>query len=429
MSCNSWKEYKLEEICVDITDGSHSSPNSVEYGYPMASVKDMEYHKINLESCRKISEEDYNKLVKGKCKPNVGDVLIAKDGSYLKHVNVVKEEIDLVILSSIAILRPNLEKINPDFLKYYLLNPQVKQTLEQGYVSGSAIRRIVLKDFKRFIVEIPSLKEQKKIVDVLTSLDQKIELNNEMNKTLEEMAQALFKRWFVDFEFPNEEGKPYKSSGGEMVESELGMIPKGWKVYSIADVCDINSSNYSAKEQWSYINYLDTANITKNKIDTIQNIDCKNAKVPSRAKRKVKEDSIVYSTVRPNQLHYGIIKKTVPNMIVSTGFVVLDSKLNYIKNDIIYYWLIQDKNTELLQSIGETSTSTYPSIKPSDIGNMKLVLPPEKFIENLANKFDEINKLIEELKVEEKQLIYMRDLLLPKLMSGEIYVNSTSFEL
>ncbi len=101
---------------------------------------------------------------------------------------------------------------------------------------------------------------------------------------------------------------------------------------------------------------MDTTNITSNKIDNLQKIDCENEKVPSRAKRKVKRDSIVYSTVSPNQLHYGIIKKPIENMIVSTGFVVLDCKIDFIKNDIIYYWLIQDKNTELLQSIGETST-------------------------------------------------------------------------
>ncbi len=83
----------------------------------------------------------------------------------------------------------------------------------------------------------------------MLSLDKKIDLNNEMNKTLEEIAQALFKRWFIDFEIPNEDGGPYKSSGREMVESELGMIPKGWQIYSVDELCDLNKSNYSIKEK------------------------------------------------------------------------------------------------------------------------------------------------------------------------------------
>ena len=83
---------------------------------------------------------------------------------------------------------------------------------------------------KKLDIYLPPLEEQEKIANILSSLDDKIELNNEMNKTLEEMAQSIFKRWFVGFEFPNADGKPYKSSGGEMVESDLGMIPKGWKL-------------------------------------------------------------------------------------------------------------------------------------------------------------------------------------------------------
>ena len=88
-------------------------------------------------------------------------------------------------------------------------------------------------------IVIPSISEQNKISDILSSLDKKIELNNEMNKTLEEMAQALFKRWFVDFEFPNEEGKPYKSSGAEMIESEFGIIPKDWRILKLDEISDI----------------------------------------------------------------------------------------------------------------------------------------------------------------------------------------------
>lgn len=324
-----------------------------------------------------------------------------------------------VIANNMFKISLNRTKIDKTFAYYLLANDKVYSELNASQ-SSSTMPAITFGLISKLKVNLPPLQEQKAIANILSSLDEKIELNNQMNKTLEEMAHSLFKRWFIDFEFPNENGEPYKSSGGEMVESELGMIPKGWRIYSIDELCDLNKSNYSIKEEWEYINYLDTANITNNKIDNIQKIDCENEKVPSRAKRKVKRDSIVYSTVRPNQLHYGIIKNPIENMIVSTGFVVLDSKIDFIKNDIIYYWLIQDNNTELLQSIGETSTSTYPSIKPSDIGILKLSLPPKEIIKNLEDKFDKVNVLIDQLKREEKQLIELRDSLLPKLMSGEV---------
>lgn len=348
---------------------------------------------------------------------NEDDIIYTRTG----QVGLVYTGVNGCVHNNCFKVIPNREVLDRGYVYYYLKSDRMLQN-SNNIASGSVQKDLTHKTFKTVRIAYPSIDKQKKIADILFSLDKKIELNNEMNKTLEEMAQTLFKRWFLDFEFPNEDGEPYKSSGGEMDESELGMIPKGWRIYSIDEVCDLNKSNYSIKEKWEYINYLDTANITNNKIDNIQKIDCENEKVPSRAKRKVERDSIVYSTVRPNQLHYGIIKNPIENMIVSTGFVVLDGKIDFIKNDIIYYWLIQDNNTELLQSIGETSTSTYPSIKPRDIGTMKLALPPKEIIKNLEEKFDKINVLIDELKREEKQLIKLRDLLLPKLMSGEIRV-------
>ena len=318
-----------------------------------------------------------------------------------------------------AIIRANSEILLPDFL-YYVTKSRIFKSQADGLVRGSVQKCLFIGAIGEIKIPVPSLKEQEKIVDILSSLDDKIELNNEMNKTLEEMAQSIFKRWFVDFEFPNEDGEPYKSSDGEMVESELGMIPKGWKVVTSEDICNFNKYSYSKKDNWNYINYLDTSNITKNKIDNIQKIDCINEKIPSRAKRKVSENSIVYSTVRPNQLHYGIIKKPVENMIVSTGFATIDSKYDYIKNDFIYYWLTQSQNTDKLQAIGETSTTTFPAIKATDIKKMKLVISDENMLREISNKLDKINLYLNDLREEEILLKEIRDSLLSKLMNGHI---------
>lgn len=148
-----WRIVSLEEVCDRITDGSHMSPKSASDGKPMASVKDMHSWGIDISSCRIISNEDYDKLVRNDCKPRLNDVLIAKDGSYLKHVFVVDEEQDLVILSSIAILRPN-GKFLPNQLALYLGLPQIKERMK-GYVSGVALPRIILKEFRNFKILLP----------------------------------------------------------------------------------------------------------------------------------------------------------------------------------------------------------------------------------------------------------------------------------
>lgn len=148
-----------------------------------------------------------------------------------------------------------------------------------------------------------------------------------------------------------------------------------WKSTRLGDICTTNKDSYSSKDNWKIVNYLDTGSITENKITELQYIDIETDKLPSRARRKVRKDSILYSTVRPNQLHYGIIKELVDNLLVSTGFTVIDVDTNKAIPEFIYYILTQKNTTEQLQAIAEQSVSTYPSIKATDIENLKLKLP------------------------------------------------------
>ena len=153
-------------------------------------------------------------------------------------------------------------------------------------------------------------------------------------------------------------------------------MKSGWKKCKLGDICLINTASYSTSDNYSFINYLDTGSITQNKIEKIQKINLSMEKLPSRAKRKIKYNSIIYSTVRPNQRHYGIIKKHPENFIVSTGFAVIDVDTEKANPDFIYYILIQDEVINSLQAVAEQSVSTYPSIKPSDIEKIDIFLPP-----------------------------------------------------
>ena len=179
-----------------------------------------------------------------------------------------------------------------------------------------------------------------------------------------------------------------------------------WKKIRLGSACRTNTDSYSPKEKWDFVNYLDTGNITNNTIDSIQFIDLTKEKLPSRARRKVRTDSIVYSTVRPNQHHFGIIKSQPENFLVSTGFTVIDVDTNVLNADFLYYLLTQNTLVEALHAIAEQSTSAYPSIKPSDIENLEIEIPDiltQKKIANILNSLDgkvtqnnEINKNLEQ---------------------------------
>lgn len=148
-----------------------------------------------------------------------------------------------------------------------------------------------------------------------------------------------------------------------------------WKECKLGDICKSNIYSYSEKDNWAFVNYLDTGNITENKISDIQFIDLSSESLPSRARRKVQINDIIYSTVRPNQKHFGIIKNQPENFLVSTGFAVLHINKTIADPNFVFYNLIQNENTETLHAIAEQTTSAYPAIKPSDIENLSIKVP------------------------------------------------------
>ena len=182
---SEWITSTIDDICKLVTDGAHNSPKSVDNGYYMASVKDFTAYGFDFSNCRKISEADYLKLKKQGCVPESGDILVGKDGArYFEDVIIYRQKEQPALLSSIAILRVDDTKVTSEFLYYTLKSPAVKKDVRDNYGSGSAIPRIVLKDFKRMPISFPSLKEQKKITNICELLDEKIQLNNRINNNL-----------------------------------------------------------------------------------------------------------------------------------------------------------------------------------------------------------------------------------------------------
>ncbi|MBS7784534.1 restriction endonuclease subunit S [Providencia stuartii] len=186
---DDWEEVTLSDVCHRITDGAHASPKSIENGWAMASVKDMETWGINYDTCRRISKEDYDELVRADCKALKGDILIAKDGSYLKHVFLLEKDIDVVLLSSIAMLRPN-GKYDPMLLTIFLKMNSTREEME-NIVTGAVIPRIVLKDFRKFPIRLPPREYQTKALIQISPIFRKCWLNNSQIKKLENLRDTL----------------------------------------------------------------------------------------------------------------------------------------------------------------------------------------------------------------------------------------------
>ena len=185
-----------------------------------------------------------------------------------------------------------------------------------------------------------------------------------------------------------------------------------WRTVILGDCIKINDAAYSPKEAWPFINYLDTGNITGNCISEIQYLVVGKDKIPSRARRKVQQGDIVYSTVRPNQRHFGLIKKLPNNFLASTGFAVISGKEDLALTDFIYWFLAQDHIVDHLQTLAEQNTSAYPSIRPSDIERLELKLPPlpeQRAIAHILGTLDdkiELNRRMNETLEEMARAIF-----------------------
>lgn len=312
--------------------------------------------------------------------------------------------IDACFPDSVVGFEPYKDKSNVLFVKYMM---DMFKSYMQQISKGTTQDNLSLEKIRRVKFEAPDIEVQDKIANILSSYDFLIENNNKRIKILEQMAENLYKEWFVRFRFP----------GHETAEFENG-IPKGWTRVLIREICEINKDTLSIKKAPSQIKYLDTSSITRGLISELQEMNFADA--PSRARRIVKENSIVYSTVRPNLEHFGILKNVPANLVVSTGFAVLDCKEDVA--NIVYLALASAEITSYCATIAEGAVATYPSIRAEEIGKITIVIPPMSVGVVLNRKIETIFSAINNLQQQSVNLIRQRDLLLPRLMSGKLSV-------
>ena len=342
-------------------------------------------------------------------KYEVGDILLSNIRPYFCKI----WQADKIGSCSgdVLVVRAN-DSIDSKFLYYVLSDPNFfnyDTITSKGTKMPRGNKRAIMK----YLVPHVSMDVQHRIASILSTYDSLIENNTKRISLLEKMAETLYKEWFVRFRFP----------GHENVEMENG-LPKGWKYYRIEDLCDINRETIKIANAPKDILYLDTGSVTRGKISDVESLTFADA--PSRARRIVRNDSIIYSTVRPNLQHYGILKNPPSNLLVSTGFAVLDCK-EEIAN-IVYLALSHPSVYRYCSLIADCAVATYPSIKPKEIGRIYIALPKMSVCKRWNEKIESYYKMINNLQLQNSLLARQRDLLLPRLMSGKLEVKEELLE-
>ena len=322
------------------------------------------------------------------------DILINITGESVTRCCIApKKYLPARVNQHVLIIRPISEQADFHFVYYYFHS--IKPKLHSMAEIGGTRRALTKGMFEQLDILLPPLPEQRAIAGVLSSLDDKLDLLHRQNKTLEAMAEALFRQWFIE-------------------EADAG-----WKTVKVGDFVKTNIASIDKSSNIKTIRYLDTGSLVQGMILEYQPFEISEA--PSRARRIVKHNDILISTVRPDQKHYGIIKNPDKDIIVSTGFCVITCER--INPHFIYTALTMDEMTEFLHSIADGSTSTYPSLKPSDIENIEFQLPPESKLRAFSDYADKAWEKIDRNHNQIRTLERLRDTLLPKLMSGEVRVS------
>ena len=281
---------------------------------------------------------------------------------------------------------------------------------------GSTVKSLRLNHLTNFPISLPSLAEQKAIVKILFDLDTKIELNQRMNKTLEAIAKAIFKHWFIDFEFPNENGEPYKSSEGEMADSELGKIPERWRVGKISEIATQIKDQISPFENPKkiYVHYSIEA------YDSGMKPTNQHGSEILSNKFVVHRHTVLISKLNPRIPRVWPIINAKENSVCSTEFLVFKPKNNLFS--YLYNLLLSNAVKRNLEQKARGTSGSHQRTSSKDIMELSILIPSDEVLELFENSvLPNIIRQDQNIAMQ-LTLAHIRNVLLPKLMSGRIRV-------
>lgn len=360
-----------------------------------------------------ISEQKYNEIDDRFGVPKENDILLTSVGTLGVPYRVAPDDKFYFKDGNITWFR-NLDVTTSEFLFQWLNSDFGKRRLIEKSI-GSTQQALTIIALKSIEIALPPIDERKQIASILSSFDNKIELNRKMNKTLEEMGKVLFKRWFVDFEFPDKQGKPYRTNGGEMVNSELGIIPRGWDVVmydSIIDICGGGTPKTTVDEYWNGSIPFYTPKDSNNDlfvVETEKNVTDLGVK---KSSTKIYPEDTVFITARGT---VGNINMAGVPMAMNQSCYALVGKHAYLT-----YLLTANKVQELIQ---RTHGAVFSTITTSTFQSIKIAWPKTELVDKFSQTITPLFDLIKKNTKENMNLSQARERLLPRLMSGKIRVS------
>ena len=401
---------ELRDVTSHIVDSEHESAPESEDGYPYIKTSDIENGRIDFDNVSYVDKKAYEEWTQ-RLTPKSGDIVLTREAP-VGRVGFIPDGKQVCLGQRTVLIRPDSDCIDKQFLRYLLLRENMQNRFK-SLSTGSTVDHLNLSDLRS--LELPTLPDtnaQRKIGNMLSNFDRKIDLNQERNELLEEIALCLFENWFVDY-------NPYPISN----ESSDNQSPENFNQGSLGDVAEIKHSRNEPEEYpeklfqlYSFSGYDED---TQPELEYGENI--------KSAKYEVGDDTVLVSKLNPSIQRIWRVKNSPERGISSTEFVNLEPKMDYALNYI--YLLTKSNNFQKYLESHTTGTSgSHQRVKQKDILSYPLAIPPEDELKKFNSIIQPILDSVDSSRTECTALENLRDTLLPKLVSGEIRVNDINLE-
>lgn len=408
----------LESLCKEIIDCPHSTPKWQNEGIPVIRNYNLKDGKIDCTNLSFVSEEDYNERVK-RAIPEESDIIISREAP-MGVVGIIPEGFQCCLGQRLVLLKIDKSKCIPTYLLYSLMSEYVQLQIRRINRTGSIVSNLNISSLKEIKILLHNFEEQSKIANILSAIDDKIQINNQINQELEAMAKTLYDYWFVQFDFPDENGKPYKSSGGKMVYNDQlkREIPEGWGVAKVEDIAQTGSGGTPKSTNVSYysngeIPWINSGELEQTVITSTSNFITEEGLNNSSAKLFPSGTILVAM--------YGATAGKV-------SFLTFEASTNQaicaiMLNDIRMRYYLKNVIEDLYQYLVKLSTgSARDNLSQDMIKNIKVVIPSNDILDRYYDFSNNIIKEITKKQQENEQLTQLRDWLLPMLMNGQVKV-------
>ena len=413
----NWEEKILYDLAVWKNGLAFKNINFTDIGKPVIKIAEL---KNGITSQTKFTQDIFDDSVY----LTKGDMLFSWSGNPETSIDVFYYDLPDGWLNQHIFKITTKDDVFYKYFFYILKYLKPNFTVIATNKQTTGLGHVTINDLKRIKIKLPPLEEQKKIASILSSLDDKIELNNRMNKILEETTQTIFKEWFINFNFPNEEGKPYKKNGGNMIESELGEIPEGWDVTNLDNLLSKFTTGLNPRQNFK----LGEGN---NYYVTIKNMNDNQIYLDNRCD-KINDDAIIKinkrSDLRKNDLLFSgigtigrvyLINKDVTNWNISESIFTMRVN-DIITPEYLYLNLLDNRMQEYALNLA--SGSVQKGIRMGDLKKYKMIIPKKEILILSTKIFSSIIEKVNNNFDENQKLAVIRDSILPKLMSGEIRI-------